>query len=88
MSHTLDMRRHKSRRPEGVTSDALNEWLGSPIVYEVDQGFPDELKTLIPEYFNPKKKAMHHYLNMAEKTANKHLSDNTVNIKNFRTPDL
>ena len=50
------------------------------MVYETNQIFLDELKALIPKYFNPKK-AMHHYLNMAEKTASKHLSDNTGNIK-------
>lgn len=58
---------------------ALNEWLGSPVVYETDQNFLNELKALIPKYFNPKK-AMHHYLSMADKTTNEYLLDNTITI--------
>jgi predicted nucleotidyltransferase len=43
---------------------ALNEWLGSPIVYREIPGFRNQLQALIPAFFNPIA-AVHHYSSMA-----------------------
>jgi len=45
---------------------ALNEWIGSPIVYSAVPEFIEPLRALVADYFNPKK-AMFHYLKMAER---------------------
>ena len=54
----------------------LNEWLGSPKVY-LTTPFHQELSRLIPLYFKPKK-AMFHYLRMAEKTAGQYLDTEAI----------
>jgi predicted nucleotidyltransferase len=59
---------------------ALNEWVGSPVVYADDRGVRRKLEELVPEYFNPKK-AMFHYLNMARKASEALGSDGTIPIK-------
>ncbi|MBN2161695.1 MAG: nucleotidyltransferase domain-containing protein [Pontiellaceae bacterium] len=59
---------------------ALNEWIGSPIVYADEHGLRAMLKDLIPDYFNPKK-AMFHYLNMANKASETMDSDGSIPIK-------
>jgi hypothetical protein len=43
---------------------ALNEWLNSPIAYRETEGFRDQLRSLIPDFFNPIA-AVHHYGSMA-----------------------
>lgn len=61
---------------------ALNEWIGSPILYHGDKA-PElaQLRSHIPAFFNPKK-AVHHYMSMATgiRTAEWSL-DNTIKIK-------
>jgi len=59
---------------------SLFEWLDSPEIYIKNHQFYTVLKSLIPDYFNPKK-ALYHYYNMATKTKEKYLCDQTVNIK-------
>lgn len=59
---------------------ALNEWLDSPEIYRSEPDFHQVLRGLIPAYFNPRK-ALHHYLAMAEKTADQHLAGGRVGIK-------
>jgi hypothetical protein len=58
----------------------LNEWLDSPIVYYANGDLAARLKELIPTYFNAKK-ALHHYLSLAEKIADQHLDGNRIGIK-------
>ena len=59
---------------------ALNEWLDSPVVYWEPNSFRNELLSLVPTYFNPKK-AMHHYLSMAKGVAADHFDGSQIKIK-------
>ncbi len=59
---------------------ALNEWLNSPVVYWEPNSFRNELLTLVPTYFNPKK-AIHHYLSMAKGVAADHFDGSQIKIK-------
>ena len=59
---------------------ALNEWLGSPEVYLAEEEFVSALRALVSAYFNPRK-ALHHYLSMAQKTADLEIRDGRVRIK-------
>jgi uncharacterized protein len=43
---------------------ALNEWLGSPVIYSEAPGFRAELSALMPYFFNPVA-GVHHYRSMA-----------------------
>ncbi len=70
----------KSLRLFSKCNFALNEWLGSPIVYSEVPGFRDRLIEMIPRYFNPIK-AMHHYRSMAARALTEHLADGQIAIK-------
>ena len=59
---------------------ALNEWLGSPIVYCETPGFRPTLAALMPAYFNPVA-AMHHYRRMAEHALADSLQERRIGIK-------
>ncbi|MDQ8183800.1 nucleotidyltransferase domain-containing protein [Pelagicoccus sp. SDUM812005] len=59
---------------------ALNEWLGSPVVYWEPNSFRNELLALVPTHFNPKK-GMHHYLSMAKGVAADHFDGSHIKIK-------
>ena len=59
---------------------ALYEWLGSPVVYRADAAFHRRLTELIPSYFNPKR-AMFHYLKIAEKAQGDALCEGRIGIK-------
>jgi len=56
----------------------LLEWLGSPVVY-LDGKLAENLRSLIPMFFNPRK-AMHHCLSMAQRMAKENLGE-TIKIK-------
>jgi predicted nucleotidyltransferase len=58
----------------------LNEWFESPFVYRSILPFADEIRSLIPHYFNPRK-AAHHYYSLARKTAQAHFRDGSIGIK-------
>jgi predicted nucleotidyltransferase len=58
---------------------ALNEWLGSSIVY-VETEFRPALAGQIPNYFNGIK-AIHHYRSMAERSLTENLVDGEISIK-------
>lgn len=45
---------------------ALNEWLGSPIIYAEALGFREQLLHLLPGFFNPLA-GIHHYRSMASR---------------------
>jgi predicted nucleotidyltransferase len=59
---------------------ALNEWLGSPIVYSENAEFKRELAALIPQYFNAIA-AVHHYRSMAETALKENFSNGHIRIK-------
>jgi predicted nucleotidyltransferase len=70
----------KSLRLFSKCNLALNEWLGSPVVYAEAPGFPDRLVRMIPHYFNPIG-AMYHYRSMADRAITEHLTDGRIAIK-------
>lgn len=41
------------------------EWLQSPIIYQQDNQFSEDIRNLMPDYFSPRS-TMHHYLSMAK----------------------
>jgi len=59
---------------------AVNEWLGSPIVYCEAADFHNRLFSLIPRYFNPIR-AMHHYRSMAARALIENLRSHEIGIK-------
>jgi uncharacterized protein len=59
---------------------ALNEWLGSPIVYTENAKFKAELSALVPQFFNPIA-AMNHYRSMAESAFKDNFVDGQIKIK-------
>ena len=59
---------------------ALNEWLASPIIYSEVSEFRNQLRWLIPHYFNPIA-AMHHYRNMADRSLTENLTSDRIGIK-------
>ena len=60
----------------------LYEWLQSPIMYQADAGFLQEIKGLLPEYFS-QRAAMHHYLSMARGVFENELSGPEVRLKKY-----
>lgn len=59
---------------------ALNEWLGSPIVYRQAGEFRVQLQALIPDFFNPIA-AVHHYCSMAGTAFAAREAGGAINIK-------
>jgi hypothetical protein len=59
---------------------ALNEWIGSPIVYGQVPEFRRQLAELVPSFFNPIA-AMNHYCNMAERALTENQADGKIGIK-------
>ena len=59
---------------------ALNEWLNSPIVYREAPGFRNQLRSLIPVFFNPIL-AVHHYLSMARAAFDTRDSNGVIGTK-------
>lgn len=60
----------------------LYEWLQSPIIYRQHTDFADELRKLMPTYFNLRAGG-HHYLSMARKTLVEDLAGNQVKLKRY-----
>lgn len=60
----------------------LYEWLQSPLVYEANPGFVDEMRALMPRYFSPRA-AMHHYLSMTRGIFENDLSEDYVRLKKY-----
>ena len=59
---------------------SLNEWLGSPVSYYADPKFADEMRSLIPVYFNPVR-TVHHYLALSAKALEDRQQDGTIAAK-------
>lgn len=60
----------------------LYEWLQSPIVYQSNPQFIEELNGLMKSYFSPRA-MMHHYLSMANKVVDVDLSGKEVKLKKY-----
>jgi len=59
---------------------ALFEWLDSPLVYRDEEGLAEQLRSLVPTYFNPVK-GLRHYMGLARKMAGQHLQTDAVNLR-------
>jgi predicted nucleotidyltransferase len=59
---------------------ALNEWVGSPVTYRVNDAFREEFAALIPRYFNPIA-GMYHYRRIAEEALEDNYIDGLIPIK-------
>ena len=59
---------------------ALNEWLGSDILYREPHPSVAKLQAKIQDYFNGKK-AIHHYYSLATNVSEKHFHNRTISIK-------
>jgi uncharacterized protein len=59
---------------------ALNEWLGSPIVYSEAKVFREQLRELIPRFFNPIA-AVHHYRSMSTRAFEDGYGEGSIGIK-------
>jgi predicted nucleotidyltransferase len=70
----------KTLRLFGKCNIALNEWLGSPIVYWQAPTFREQLLQLMPSYFNPVA-GLHHYRSMAVRTLEENLQGERIGIK-------
>lgn len=60
----------------------LYEWLQSPIVYQQDDNFLEELQDLMPAYFSARS-AANHYLSMATNTLQGDLKGEQVKLKRY-----
>jgi predicted nucleotidyltransferase len=72
----------KSLRLFAKCNLALNEWIGSPVLYHEVPGFRAELSALIPQFFNPVG-ATHHYRSMAKQALASMTPDGRLSIKKF-----
>lgn len=72
----------KSLRLFSKCNLALNEWIGSPVLYQDVPGFRLELGMLIPAFFNPLG-ATHHYKSMAKQALSSMTPDGRISIKKF-----
>jgi predicted nucleotidyltransferase len=72
----------KSLRLFSKCNLALNEWIGSPVLYQEVPGFRSELSTLIPVFFNPLG-ATYHYKSMAKQALSSITPDGRISIKKF-----
>lgn len=60
----------------------LYEWLQSPIIYQNESGFADELKRLMPVYYSLRSGA-NHYLSITYNTFTDDLQNEQVKIKRY-----
>jgi predicted nucleotidyltransferase len=60
----------------------LYEWLGSPVIYQAEEDFLQEMKGLMPLYFS-QRASMHHYLSMAKGVIEDELSESEVRLKKY-----
>lgn len=64
------------------SNSTMYEWLQSPIVYQGDSAFADDLRKLMPEYFSLRSGA-NHYLSMAHNTLRDDLQTEQVKLKRY-----
>ena len=70
----------KSLRLFAKSNIALNEWLGSPVIYAEAPGFRHQLLQRLPQYFNAIA-GLHHYRSMAEHALAEGYGDGRIRIK-------
>ncbi len=58
------------------------EWLQSPIIYEQEGNFREELWTLAPQFFNPQS-AVHHYLGICHNSIRSGITEGQIKIKKY-----
>ena len=64
------------------SNSTLYEWLQSPIVYQEDATFADDLRKLMPDYFSLRSGA-NHYLSMAHNTLRDDLQAEQIKLKRY-----
>ena len=64
------------------SNSVIYEWLQSPIVYRDEFNFLDDMRHVMPEYFNLRA-GTHHYLSMARNTFEQDLQEDNVRIKRY-----
>jgi len=64
------------------SNSTLYEWLQSPIVYQGDSTFAEDLRKLMPDYFSLRSSA-NHYLSMAHNTLRDDLQTEQVKLKRY-----
>lgn len=64
------------------SNPSLFEWLHSPIIYEMDKTFINEIRQMEDQYFN-KEKAMFHYNHIYKKHNDRYIKDNGLPLKRF-----
>jgi predicted nucleotidyltransferase len=64
------------------SNSTLYEWLQSPIVYQGDSTFADDMCKLMPQYFSLRSGA-NHYLSMAHNTLRDDLQTEQVKLKRY-----
>lgn len=63
------------------SNPSLFEWISSPIIY-LETAFADRLRKLTGNYFSPKK-AIYHYISMAEGNYREYLKSDVVKAKKY-----
>ncbi|MCQ6960427.1 nucleotidyltransferase domain-containing protein [Mucilaginibacter aquariorum] len=64
------------------SNSTLYEWLQSPIVYQEESAFADDLRKLMPQYFSLRSGA-NHYLSMTHNTLRDDLQTEQVKLKRY-----
>jgi uncharacterized protein len=64
------------------SNSTLYEWLQSPIIYQEDSAFADDLRKLMSQYFSLRSGA-NHYLSMAHNTLRDDLQTEQVKLKRY-----
>jgi predicted nucleotidyltransferase len=64
------------------SNSTLYEWLQSPIIYQEDSAFVDDLRKLMSQYFSLRSGA-NHYLSMAHNTLRDDLQTEQVKLKRY-----
>jgi predicted nucleotidyltransferase len=64
------------------SNSTLYEWLQSPIIYQGNSTFADDLRKLMPQYFSLRSGA-NHYLSMAHNTLRDDLQTEQVKLKRY-----
>lgn len=64
------------------SNPSLFEWLHSPIIYQMDETFINEIRQMENQYFN-KEKAMFHYNHIYKKHNDRYIKDYGLSLKRF-----
>ena len=64
------------------SNPSLFEWLHSPIIYQMDEQFIQEIRQMETQYFNPEK-AMFHYNHIYKKHNDRYIKDYGLPLKRF-----